>query len=371
MATHSSILAWEIPRTEKPGGLQPMGSQRFGHDLMTKNNSNLAACLGDKGTRENFSIVAPPGIIRWLIKEWGNHRGCLSPTQLTLRPSLSLLFPSHPCHPAEHSFLRSHPSFHLSFLAGEPSGKFRFKILFVSRGKLLKLSGQASPLQNEKLSQSTWSPSALTLCHPVISFLLHLGPTAPFSLPRLPVPGSKICPSPSTPITLKPQIVPHQPRQPGGKIGTKRRNEDYPPVQYCHRRSWVSPLQWVLHTHPHSPYTCVLTHPYTCMLILLHIHTMFPLLLVTETNSGTCSGETGRMRMRRGSELGKISQNHRSWTARSWKGHEAARSDRKKQDLARGLFQVLQAGKISLPPLPYFYYWIIAYIKHCIHSKYM
>ena len=28
MATHSSILAWRIPRTEEPGGLQPMGSQR-------------------------------------------------------------------------------------------------------------------------------------------------------------------------------------------------------------------------------------------------------------------------------------------------------------------------------------------------------
>ena len=28
MATHSSILAWEIPWTEEPGGLQCMGSQR-------------------------------------------------------------------------------------------------------------------------------------------------------------------------------------------------------------------------------------------------------------------------------------------------------------------------------------------------------
>ena len=28
MATHSSTLAWRIPRTEKPGGLQSMGSQR-------------------------------------------------------------------------------------------------------------------------------------------------------------------------------------------------------------------------------------------------------------------------------------------------------------------------------------------------------
>ena len=27
IATHSSILAWEIPWTEEPGGLQPMGSQ--------------------------------------------------------------------------------------------------------------------------------------------------------------------------------------------------------------------------------------------------------------------------------------------------------------------------------------------------------
>ena len=32
MATHSSILAWRIPRTEKPGGLPSMGSQRVGHD---------------------------------------------------------------------------------------------------------------------------------------------------------------------------------------------------------------------------------------------------------------------------------------------------------------------------------------------------
>ena len=32
MATPSSILAWEIPRTEEPGGLQSMGSQRAGRD---------------------------------------------------------------------------------------------------------------------------------------------------------------------------------------------------------------------------------------------------------------------------------------------------------------------------------------------------
>ena len=31
MATDSSMLAWRIPRTEEPGGLQSMGSQRVGH----------------------------------------------------------------------------------------------------------------------------------------------------------------------------------------------------------------------------------------------------------------------------------------------------------------------------------------------------
>ena len=32
MATHSSILAWTIPWTEEPGGLQSMGSQGVGHN---------------------------------------------------------------------------------------------------------------------------------------------------------------------------------------------------------------------------------------------------------------------------------------------------------------------------------------------------
>ena len=32
MATHSSILAWKIPWTEKPGRLQAMGLQKVGHD---------------------------------------------------------------------------------------------------------------------------------------------------------------------------------------------------------------------------------------------------------------------------------------------------------------------------------------------------
>ena len=40
VATHSSILAWEIPWTEEPGGLRSMGSQRVAHDLATTPSIN-------------------------------------------------------------------------------------------------------------------------------------------------------------------------------------------------------------------------------------------------------------------------------------------------------------------------------------------
>ena len=41
MATHSSIIAWRIPWTEEPGGLQSMGSQRFGYDWATNRQHTL------------------------------------------------------------------------------------------------------------------------------------------------------------------------------------------------------------------------------------------------------------------------------------------------------------------------------------------
>ena len=40
MATHSSTLAWRIPWTEEPGGLQSMGSQRVRHDCHYGVNHN-------------------------------------------------------------------------------------------------------------------------------------------------------------------------------------------------------------------------------------------------------------------------------------------------------------------------------------------
>ena len=44
MATDSSILAWESPCTEEPGGLQSIGLQRAGHDSSTKAQYYISNC---------------------------------------------------------------------------------------------------------------------------------------------------------------------------------------------------------------------------------------------------------------------------------------------------------------------------------------
>ena len=46
-AIHSSILAWKILWREEPGGLQPMGSQRVGHDSVTKQQQSSMAKESD------------------------------------------------------------------------------------------------------------------------------------------------------------------------------------------------------------------------------------------------------------------------------------------------------------------------------------
>ena len=45
LATYSSILAWKIPWTEEPGGLQSMGSQRVGHDWVSTHTHTLRSVL--------------------------------------------------------------------------------------------------------------------------------------------------------------------------------------------------------------------------------------------------------------------------------------------------------------------------------------
>ena len=55
MATHSSIIAQEIPWTEEPGGLQSMGSQRVECDLATK--QQIIIYLPSINENESRSVV--------------------------------------------------------------------------------------------------------------------------------------------------------------------------------------------------------------------------------------------------------------------------------------------------------------------------
>ena len=50
MANYSSILAWKIPWTKEPDGLQSMGLQRVGHDLVTNTFTALMSCIS--GTKK-------------------------------------------------------------------------------------------------------------------------------------------------------------------------------------------------------------------------------------------------------------------------------------------------------------------------------
>ena len=68
MATHSSILAWKIPRTEEPGGLQSIGSQRVGHDW-----SNLACrhtCTSIPISQFIPPTSSPLGIHMFVYSQW-------------------------------------------------------------------------------------------------------------------------------------------------------------------------------------------------------------------------------------------------------------------------------------------------------------
>ena len=55
MATHSNVLAWEIPWTEEPGGLQSMGLQRVGEDLVTKQQQHNSS--NQKTKKETITFI--------------------------------------------------------------------------------------------------------------------------------------------------------------------------------------------------------------------------------------------------------------------------------------------------------------------------
>ena len=69
MALHSSTLAWKIPWTEEPGGLQSMGSLRVGHvirvRLLATPLSLFTSCIGEvNGNPHQCSCLDNP-------RDWG------------------------------------------------------------------------------------------------------------------------------------------------------------------------------------------------------------------------------------------------------------------------------------------------------------
>ena len=76
-AIHTSILAWKIPWTEEPGGLQSLGSQRLGHNW---------ACTHLISVRYNFRHIHIPDGLNYLhfqVRKWNLTNYCYRVPQLT------------------------------------------------------------------------------------------------------------------------------------------------------------------------------------------------------------------------------------------------------------------------------------------------
>ena len=139
MAPHSSILAWKIPQTEEPDGLQSMGSQRVGHEWTTKTHTHThTVCrvslfqatspldykeikpvhpkgnqpwvfTGRTDAKAETPILWPPHAKTWLI---GKDSASLS---LTISRSLPKFMSIDLVMPSNH--LTVCPHIHVSFLA--------------------------------------------------------------------------------------------------------------------------------------------------------------------------------------------------------------------------------------------------------------
>ena len=94
MATHSRILAWEIPRTEDPGGLQSMGSQRDEHNLATKQQriyTSWGMYICCVGKQRSMHICNNGEFVQLSARHWAKclmhfiaSHSCISPRRWTL-----------------------------------------------------------------------------------------------------------------------------------------------------------------------------------------------------------------------------------------------------------------------------------------------
>ena len=149
MATHSSILAGEIPRAKEPGGLQSLGSQRVRHDWVTEHASYILTVVHSV----QFSSVAQScPTLRPHELQHARHP-CPSPTPGVHSNSCPL---SRWHHPAISSSVVPFSSCPQSLPA---SATFPVSQLFTSGGQSIGVSASASVLP---MNTQDWSPSGWT-----------------------------------------------------------------------------------------------------------------------------------------------------------------------------------------------------------------
>ena len=74
MATHSSFLVWEIPRTEEPGKLQSMGLQRVGHNQSMDRIIYSVGTLGTTKVNKTDSLYLHAFQVSGTCRCIGNYR---------------------------------------------------------------------------------------------------------------------------------------------------------------------------------------------------------------------------------------------------------------------------------------------------------
>ena len=118
MATHSSILAWRIPWTEEPGGLQSIGSQRVGHNYsdLTHMHAHIWKELQNHQWQQNAQekFTKSQGPIQHRSHTVSMCRAFLHILDTPCRPDI-LDTPCRPCHnqirdnmPVPRQILRKH-----------------------------------------------------------------------------------------------------------------------------------------------------------------------------------------------------------------------------------------------------------------------
>ena len=161
MATHSSIFAWKIPRTEEPGRLESMGSHRVRHDwsnwlcLFHWTAKSIAT------VRAEILVSPPPPTNPSSVQSLSCVRLFVTPWTTAHQSSLSIANSQSP--PKPMSIESVMPSSHLitvtpfsscpqSFPA---SGSFAVSQLFTSGGQSIRVSASTSVLP---MNTQDWSP---------------------------------------------------------------------------------------------------------------------------------------------------------------------------------------------------------------------